>query len=305
MKRTGSACECCATIGACVCRDAVIRSVGALDESNELSLRLWFTFLGDHLFKKLSFRALFRGGVVAGLGFAAVLLAHDVKAADHIDSPTLAPTPLADINDVYAWMTPDANTVNLVMTLSPADNGLRKFGPGVQYVFHVTSKSGLGVGQTDGTETKILCTFTSNTAAKCWIGTSTVKDYVEGDPSQIGGAKSDDRKVTLFAGRRSDPFFFNLQGFRDAITLVKSLAATLTFDAAGCPNNLTDPQVASVRAKLQQGAVSTATAPCATDHADCFKHLRVQAIVLQVDKSLLLDPTHNVVAVWGSTHMGS
>jgi hypothetical protein len=241
---------------------------------------------------------------MAGLGFVALLLTHDVRAADHIDSPALSTTPLADINDVYAWMTPDARTVNLVMTLSPADNGLRKFGPGVQYVFHVTSKSGLGVGQADGTETKILCTFTSNTAAKCWIGTDTVKDYVEGDPSQIGGAKSDDRKVILFAGRRSDPFFFNLQGFRDAVTLVKSLTG-LTFDAAGCPNNLTDVQVASVRTKLTQGAQAAATAPCATDHADCFKHLRVQAIVLQIDKTLLLDAGHTVVAVWGSTHMGT
>ena len=98
----------------------------------------------------------------------------------------------------------------------------------------------------------------------------------------------------------------NLQGFRDAVVLVKSLVPTLTLNAAGCPNNLTDPQVASVRTRLTQGAQGTlAGAPCAQDHADCFKHLRVMAIVLQVDKSLLLDSGHNVVAVWGSTHMGS
>ena len=248
----------------------------------------------------------FRIAAAAGLGVAALLLAHNVKAADHIDSPTLSPTPVADINDVYAWVTPDKLKVNLIMTLSPADNGLRKFGPGVQYIFHVTSKGGNGVGQPDGSETTIVCTFTSNTAIKCWIGTSPVKDYVEGDPSQVSGAKSDDRKVVVFAGRRSDPFFFNLQGFRDAVTLVKSLVSTLTFNAAGCPNNLTDPQVASVRTKLQEGAQGTlATAPCAQDHADCFKHLRVMAIVMQIDKSLLLDTGHNVIAVWGSTNMGS
>jgi hypothetical protein len=252
--------------------------------------------------KKLAFRI----AATSGLGLVALLLAHEVRAADHIDSPTLSASPVSDINDVYAWMTPDKQRVNLVMTLSPADNGLRKFGPGVQYVFHVTSKPGIGIGQTDGTETKIICTFESNTAMKCWIGDNPVKDYVEGDPSQVSGAKSDSRKVVVFAGRRSDPFFFNLQGFRDAVTLVKSLVATLTFDAAGCPNNLTDVQVASVRTKLQEGAQGTlATAPCAQDHADCFKHLRTMAIILQVDKSLLLDSGHNVIAVWGSTHMGS
>jgi hypothetical protein len=243
-----------------------------------------------------------RLGAVAGLcviGF----VAHSVRAADHIDSPTLAPSPVADINDVYAWMASDGITLNLVMTLSPADNGLRKFGPGVQYAFHVTSKPGLGVGQSDGTTTNIICTFESNTAGKCWVG-NPVKDYVEGDPSQLGGAKSDSRKVAFFAGRRSDPFFFKLQGFRDAIGVVKGLTG-VTFNAAGCPNNLTDTQVASVRTRLQQGAIATAAAPCAQDHADCFKHLRVMAIVLQIDKSLVVSSGENVIAVWASTHMGS
>jgi uncharacterized protein DUF4331 len=241
----------------------------------------------------------------AGLGFGAILLATDVRAADHLDSAaTLQPTPMADINDVYTWMTPDGKNLNLVMTISPGDNGTRHFGPGVQYVFHVTSKPGIGIGMPGGTETTILCTFQSDLAVKCWIGVSPVKDYVEGDPSQISGATSFDGKVRVFAGRRSDPFFFNLQGLRDAITYIKSLG-TLTLDAAGCPTGVPDATVATIRTKLQQGAQTAATAPCATDHADCFKHLKVQAIIMQVDKKLLLDAGHTTVAVWGSTHMGS
>jgi hypothetical protein len=241
-----------------------------------------------------------RDGAV-GLGLIALMLSQGVKAADHIDSASLATNQLADINDVYAWMTPDALKLNLVMTISPADNGTRHFGPGVQYVFHVTSKSGLGIGQPDGTETKIICVFQSDVSGACWIGDSPTKDYVEGDPSQISGQTSFSGKVHMFAGRRSDPFFFNLQGFRDAVTAAKAAAGTLTLDAAGCPTNA---DAAALRLKLQEGAQAAATAPCATDHADCFKHLKVQAIALQLDTSLVLDAGHTTVAVWGSTHMG-
>lgn len=250
--------------------------------------------------KNVAFRS-----ALAACGLGAILFATDVRAADHLDSSaTLGPTPMADINDVYAWMTADGRSLNLIMTVSPGDNGTRHFGPGVQYVFHVTSKPGIGIGTAAGTETKILCTFQSDLAAKCWIGTDTVKDYVEGNPSHISGVTSFSGKVRLYAGRRSDPFFFNLQGFRDAIAFIKSLG-TLTLDAAGCPTGVDNANVATMRSKLQQGAQTAATAPCSTTHADCFKSLKVQALILQVDTTLLLDAGHTTVAVWGSTHLGS
>ena len=72
----------------------------------------------------------------------ALLLAGRVHA-DHNDSTTLATRAMGDINDVYAWMSADGGKVNLVMTVSPADPGDRTFGPSVQYVFHVTSKTGM------------------------------------------------------------------------------------------------------------------------------------------------------------------
>lgn len=234
---------------------------------------------------------------------AALLFASDLKAADHLDSATtLAPLPLADINDVYAWMTPDGLKVNLVMTISPGDNGQRHFGAGVLYTFHVTSKAGLGVGQAGGTETRIICQFASDLAAKCWIGDNPVKDYVEGDPTNVEGITSFSGKVRLFAGRRSDPFYFNLQGFRDAVTLVKG-AGALNLDAAGCPTNVDATTAAAVRAKVQEAAQAAATAPCAIDNSDCFKHLKVIAIVMQVDKSLLLASGQTTLGVWGSTNL--
>jgi hypothetical protein len=237
------------------------------------------------------------------LGLGAWLITHSSTshAADHLDSPTLATNPMADINDVYAWMTPDLLHVNLAMSISPGDPGTamnpssRHFGPSILYVFHVTSVPAFGM---PGTETKVICKFNSDTDAACWVGGV---DYVQGDPSNTAGVSSTDGKIKLFAGLRSDPFFFNLQGFRDALSAVEG-ATTITADAAGCPQ-LNDNLGALLRGKLQEGAQATAGFPCATDSADCFAHLNAKVIVLQIDKTLLNTTGHTMLAVWASTHM--
>ena len=98
-------------------------------------------------------------GGVAGVAVVALLAAKG-HAADHVDAPTLATNPMADITDVYSWMT--GSNLNLVMDVSPSDDGTRSFGPAVQYVFHVTSKAGLGVGASGGTETQVILRFASS-----------------------------------------------------------------------------------------------------------------------------------------------
>ena len=254
-------------------------------------------------------------GGVAGVGLVAALAATQTgHAADHLDSSTLAPNPLADLNDVYVWMNGDATKVNLAMTISPADPGDRVFGPDVQYVFHVTSKEQLGVLVPGGNETRVICTFASSTSAQCWIADGTgTKDYVTGDPSNPAGITSTSGKVRLFAGRRSDPFFFNLQGFRDAVGAVKGVAAATGFltDAAGCPTACGTGDVtcnasaAAVRDLLsgQRPVPTPAPVPaCPDNNRDCFISLNVLAIVLQVDKTLFNSSTNTTLAVWGSTH---
>jgi hypothetical protein len=222
-------------------------------------------------------------------------------AADHFDSPTLMSNPMADIADVYAWMTPDVLNVNLAMSISPNDDGraggpasTRHFGPSILYTFHVSSVASLGMA---GTETLVTCKFSSDTDAECWVGN---RDYVHGDPSNTMGVSSQDGKVKLFAGLRSDPFFFNLQGFRDGVKLAEATAVAP--DVAGCPL-LTDAQGLAIRNKLQEPKQATAAAPCATDNADCFVHLNVKMIVLQIDKNLLNLGSHTVLSVWASTNM--
>jgi len=244
-------------------------------------------------------KLVFAGGALA-VGLSLFVVQHQSQAADHLDAPGVTTNPMADINDVYTWMESAGaaapTKVNLVMTVSPGDDGTRTFGPGVQYVFHVTSKPGLGIGM-PGTETKVICTFASNTSAQCWVGDN--KDYITGDPTATAGITSASGKVKMFAGRRSDPFFFNLQGFRNAVAEIE--ARSLTFNAAGCP--AVDMATSNtIVGRLSETVHVPTAAPCPADKVDCFESLNVMALVLQVDKSLLNSTGNDVVSVWASTH---
>jgi len=249
---------------------------------------------------------------MAGLGLVALLAYQSsTQAADHLDSDSLAPNPLADINDVYAWMTTDKTKLNLVMSISPIDPGDRALSPAVQYAFHVTSKTGLGVLVPGGTETQVICVFASNTDGECWVTEgATVKDYVKGDPSATAGMVSEDGKLRVFAGQRSDPFFFNLAGFNKAIAAAKGAAANLTFDAAGCPTSCgaADATCTLTAQQLRQTLKAPAVAgdePCAVTATDCFATLNIIGIAVQVDKTLVNAGTNTALGVWGSSHAGS
>lgn len=268
-----------------------------IEPSREYTLKLT---RGDTLRKLGSVIA-----VVGVLGLGALISAR-VHAADHLDSDSLFGNPMADINDVYSWMS--GTKLNLAMTVSPADVGTLTFGPSVQYAFHLTSKAALTeLGTPSGTSSTVICTFASSTSAQCWVvnpsGVSV--DYVSGDPSPTAGLKSADGKMTVFAGRRSDPFFFNLSGFRAMAVAVDNLVNPQT-DASGCPLEST---VSAALAKTLREDLTAATypaaSPCPANTADCFAALNVMAIVVQVDASLVNSGTNTFLAVWGSTHQGS
>lgn len=240
---------------------------------------------------------------VLGLG---ALMSGRVHAADHLDSDSLAGNPMADIDDVYSWMS--GTKLDLAMTVSPADLGTLTFGPSVQYAFHLTSKAALSeLGTASGTTSNVICTFASNTSVQCWVvgPTGEVVDYVTGDPSATAGLRSADGKMTVFAGRRSDPFFFNLSGFRAVVAAISSIV-NLQTDPAGCP---LEGSVSAVKAMAWRGDLAAANypavAPCPANTADCFAALNVMAIVVQLDASLVNAGANTLLAVWGSTHQGS
>jgi hypothetical protein len=158
-----------------------------------------------------------------------------------------------------------------------------------------------------GSEVKIICTFANNTSGQCWLvdADGTVIDYVTGDLSAVAGKASASNKFRVFAGRRSDPFFFNLSGFLTAKQTVND--ATLGLNPQGCPTTVnavsTDASGTSAALRSQLQAVPGGTVgPCAAGVADCFATFNVMAIVIQVDKDLVSTTANKFVSVWASTH---
>jgi hypothetical protein len=250
----------------------------------------------------------------------ALLGAPITQAADHLDSDALATNPMADINDVFAWMTNSGANVSLAMTVAPFDDGTHEFGDAVQYVFHLNryealpqSAETIGAGE----ESKVICTFASATSGQCWVidPSNKVVDYVTGDFTAAGGVASADGKLKVFAGQRSDPFFFNFGGFLrahnaivttcgngDCPTVLKNANMT---DEAGCPE-FTQPQVQPLVGMLTTPPPADVplggSLSCPAGEADCFAGRNVMAIVVDLDKTLVTTDAKALLGVWGSTH---
>jgi hypothetical protein len=197
-------------------------------------------------------------------------------AADHIDGPQASADPAADITDAFAWMTPDASKVILVMDLTRNADVESKFSDSVQYVFHTTSSASFG--GTPSADVPVICQFDPQQRVECWAGD---ESYVTGDASSLSGITSRDGKLRVFAGLRNDPFFFNLAGFRETARIVTGAAGSLTFDAAGCP--AVDQATSTALVTQLQSAPGGGPAP------DSFANFNVIAIVVEVDKSILTE----------------
>lgn len=240
--------------------------------------------------------------VVAG---AAALLAAGprARAADHLDAPAAKAAPEADITDVFAWMSADKTKTNLILNVTPAATTMSKFSNSVQYVFHLNSMD--KYGETDAAKIKhvnIVCTFDTAQNISCWMGPATATgigtptDYVTGDASKTGVA-SENGKMTVFAGLRDDPFFFNLVGFQQVEAAVEAAAAKPGFasivDASGCPH-LDAATAGALATQLKQGMSGAAP-------ADFFAGLNVLSIVIQVSTADAA-PGGSILGVWASTH---
>jgi hypothetical protein len=238
--------------------------------------------------------------VVVGGACLATAIIHPrlARSADHLDAPATTADHPADINDVYAFLPSSelaagtATHAVFVMTVFPAAPADAKFSDAVQYVLHAQSGAGF---PTTTADYNIICTFDAAQKAQCWGGTD---EYATGDASQPAGISSADGKLKVFAGLRADPFFFNLDGFKDAVQTVDNFVdgGTLTFTDAGCPN------VNTAGSGLLVGKLGTTNGGATA--VDFFKNLNGLAIVVQVDKTLVTKGGP-VVSVWASTHQKS
>ena len=232
-------------------------------------------------------------GTLAAVASVATIIGYAASAlsADHQDGPATTSEPPADINDVYTWM--DGTNVVLAMTVYPGASPGSQFSNNVQYVFH-TGSAAAGLGATTN-PVDVIATFDATQKISVWVGTA---DYVKGDASPTAGLTSASGKVKVFAGLRADPFFFNLDGFKQTLLDVQAAAAVtgtgaLVFNEAGCP---TLDAVTSGKLVTQLQTNVDGGAP-----ANHFAALNGLAIVVSVDKSLLTKGGA-VVSVWGGTY---
>jgi hypothetical protein len=246
------------------------------------------------------------GALVAGIGaiVLASFLAYQAMpssagAADHLDAPGLTPPPGGDgigtdLTDVYAFRSPaDASKTVLIMNVNGLTTGDlanppgpdRPFGsevpqvhgnPNVSYNFRVDSNGDassdltiqvrfVGNPKDDGSQ-QMLVEFLGADEDIDFAGRSTgfgEQAVVNDGP---GGIKA-------FAGRRDDPFFFDLIGFLNVLDIGgRSLV--------GCGGPASHPE------------------------RDTFKGQNVSSIALEVPSALLKGGGDSNIGVWATTNVG-
>ena len=223
-----------------------------------------------------------RGALV----LVAVTTASVAIGADHLDAPAATADAAADITDLYSWS--DGGNLVFALNVSPLAVAGAQFSNKVQYVIHTESTAAFGMA---GTKTDIICTFDADQKISCWVGD---KDYVTGAASDTAGIKSASGKVKVFAGLRDDPFFFNLEGFKDTVATVDAAEGVLQFDPAGCPavDGATSAALVGMLGHTAKGTMPP---------ADFFAGKNVLSIVLSIDKTLL-NGGGAFMSVWASTN---
>jgi hypothetical protein len=159
-----------------------------------------------------------------------------VSGADHLDAPALGGlsdgmgnfAPHSDhgdrdINDVYVFQGSNASRTVLALTTNPAVNLFGgSYGTNVRYILNLDRNADavqdlayvvrFGAPAADGSQTYRLTRYTGANARSLAEGVSWGSGSTAG--SGIGSARDG---VRIFAGRRSDPFFFDLTGFAGSI----------------------------------------------------------------------------------------
>lgn len=175
-------------------------------------------FWGDPPLKTRSKILTAIGGLAVAAGAALYLPGLGLTAADHIDppgrtDPAVDDTPdrAADIADIYAWHT--AERINLVLTFAgPAATGLPAvYDPDVLYTINISN-----VAPASSTEIPIHIRFGPGAGAG-EFGVQVIG--IPGADGPIEGSVETtlmQNDVLVYAGLIDDPFFFDLQGFRES-----------------------------------------------------------------------------------------
>ena len=205
---------------------------------------------------------------VAVLALVLGLAALGAGAADHLDAPLVQTDGRLDINDVYTFAHGD-NTV-MVMTVNPAAGVLSpttlRHNPGSRYEMRVDNDGDYKPDIAFIVRPEKVRADGKQRLNLYW------KDMEAGTQRRIAAGMSDANLSIktggwFYAGLRDDPFFFDLQAFRDQI-----------------------------------GGAGGSRTFCDDDAVDFFAGLNTTAIVVEVPSNQLTDGS-DTINVWARTSM--
>ena len=167
-------------------------------------------------------------GVAIPAVAAVIALRTPSRAADHLDSPGAVNDPAGDITDVYAFMSPDTNLgtakhLVMVMNLTPNAGASSKFSDKIEYWFrtHKVASATPGSVGANGSATldpaayDFKCTFDSAVANVTCAGTgATAGLTATAQVDKSGATCTSTDHICAWAGKRSDPFFFDFAAFQ-------------------------------------------------------------------------------------------
>jgi len=144
------------------------------------------------------------------------------SAADHLDAPGLtSPSGRsdADITDIYAFAGKDASKTVLVLNTGPGAGAIAPldYGSDVSYILNVDNNGDakrdmsfvFRFGKGNGTGAGQAYTVTRYNGQQLSHGKQIAKGWT--------GKQSTGNGTRVFAGLRSDPFFFDLDAFQGAV----------------------------------------------------------------------------------------
>lgn len=162
--------------------------------------------------------------VALAICLAGALLAARGRASDHKDAPGVQLDPGTDITDAYGFISPaDANNFVMVLDVNPFPPGsppATLFTPDALYQIHIDRG-------TDNRDDMTLTFTFSSTTPQTWKLEGLLPAAATGQVTPLGQAPViySAGGIKVFAGPRDDPFFFDLQGFKDFVAAPHSLAA--------------------------------------------------------------------------------
>ena len=220
------------------------------------------------------------------LGSAAVI--RYAVASDHQDTPEVELSPRMDVNDVYAFPGATEDRIVLVMTtsspLTPAQTVNAAFDPDLLYQFKIDNSG-------DAVEDLVIQVTFEGSATNSRVNvrgpiapamTGTRNKIVAVSPSVSGRVNTvlgNPSGMQVFAGRRDDPFYLDLEQFFRIVPDRKPVSGPLS--------QLPDTATAS-----------SFRAPGAA--VDYLAGVNALAIVLEVPKALLTAGGNPRIGIWGT-----